>query len=1158
MNTKKKGRSVAVAAAIGLLATPLITLPAGATPSGDDVVINEVGVGAKFVELYNPTDAEIDLSGMYISYYSTAGAPQCNTSGALSGSIEPGGYYLIHMAKEPVAGLPDADAVWGCGNAIGRNGGYSLSEGAPKVFPVLGDIDHAGNNVVDYVGLGNHANFETATAASSSEASKSVNRTNGADTDNNSADFTVADISPENSGSEGGGTDPTDPPTDPTTPPTEPGAITPIAEIQGSGASSPLAGQTVTTQGFVTAKYPVGGKNGIYIQTEGTGGTTSHAAPSVALFVYDGSAALPKGVEIGDFVEITGAVSEFNGSTQITVSGTSGWKKVDAGERVAPQAVVLDRLPVDEAGKEALEGMLVDFSGPLTVTDNYQNGVNYGEIGAAFGDQPLRQPSDLFNPTRDGAAALQAVDADNAARLITIDDGRTQNWNTASVKNSVPLPYISNTEPVRTGAAVDLVQPAVVEFSFEKWRLQPVEPATDENGNRGSEFFAFENDRPAEPADVGGDVSLSGFNVLNYFTTTAADINCTSTYKDRQGNPITANSCDTVRGAANAENLARQQEKIVSAINTLDSTVVSLEEIENSAKNGKNRDAALETLTKALNAADSSKNWAYVPSPSTGLPSLSNQDVIRTAFIYQADQVKPVGESKILNDQTNFSNAREPLAQEFVAIDANGAEYGDSFVAIVNHFKSKGSGTPAPDPWQGNANADRVNQANALGKWANEQYPDTAIFVIGDLNAYSAEDPILKLGEHGYTRVMDYMAEQTGDESYLDLTTYQYSSLHGSLDQALGNDLALDMVNDAEVYAINAPEAIALEYSRYNNYLTIYHDATQYRSSDHDPVKIGLNVTDAPAPVEVTPEAPSVEGNVVTIPVVEGVVYTVDGEPVEGTIELSADMASVTVVAEPADGFVFSDGAVTEWTFMFDDGDARPVEGDSGNVFFAETWKSSLTNFVTTIAGGDELLVGDFDGDGVDTLVVRTGDSYTFLNTNRPGSASTGVTLGAADGLTVVGDFDGDGLDDLAVRQAGSNRFDIYYNTDGVISSESGKQVLYGRASDTPVAGNWDGKGGDTLGIRRGNVFHLRNSLSGGGADVAFAYGRDTDQVLAGDFDRDGKDSIAVVRDTKVHVRNSLTAGPAQVWLNFGRAGDVRVVGDWFGTGTDTPAAYRP
>uniref|UniRef100_UPI00235301F5 ExeM/NucH family extracellular endonuclease n=1 Tax=Ancrocorticia populi TaxID=2175228 RepID=UPI00235301F5 len=688
-----------------------------------------------------------------------------------------------------------------------------------------------------------------------------------------------------------------------------------------TGLASPLVGKTVTTEGFVTAKYPTGGKNGIYIQTAGTGGTTSHEAPSVGLFVYDGSAGLPKGVEIGDFVQVKGKVSEYYESTQATVSGNS-WSKIDAEDRVKPKAVMMDRLPKDAVGKEALEGMLVDFSGPITVTDNYQNGVNYGEIGAAFGDRPLRQPSDVYNPTRDGSAKLEAIDADNAERLITIDDGRSQNWSNGSASiNTVPLPYISNTDPVRTGAAVELVQPAIAEYSNNKWKLQPVEPATTEEGNIGDQFFAFENDRPAAPAEVDGDVSLSGFNVLNYFTTTAEDVNCSSTYKDRQGNPITAKDCGNVRGAANAVNLERQQEKIVAAINTLDSDVVSLEEIENSAKNGKDRDDALATLTDALNAADSSKNWEYVKSPSS-LPALGSQDVIRTAFIYNADTVQPVEESKILDDQKAFSNAREPLAQEFVAIDSDGEKYGDSFVAVVNHFKSKGSGTAAPDKWQGNANDDRIKQADALGEWVTVEYPDTAIFIIGDLNAYSAEDPILKLNDHGYTRVMDYMAEQTGDQSYLDLTTYQYSSLHGSLDQALGNDLALEMVTDAEVYAINAPEAIALEYSRYNNYLTIYHDDTQYRSSDHDPVKIGIDVDDSdPAPSpdpDPEPSDPSatIEGIEDGVVVERGQVVkaTVKDAPEDSVAELSFHSDPVVLDSETVDasGSVELEGTIPE------------------------------------------------------------------------------------------------------------------------------------------------------------------------------------------------------------------------------------------------------
>ncbi|WP_458933126.1 hypothetical protein, partial [Enterococcus faecium] len=85
--------------------------------------------------------------------------------------------------------------------------------------------------------------------------------------------------------------------------------------------------------------------------------------------------------------------------------------------------------------------------------------------------------------------------------------------------------------------------------------------------------------------------------------------------------------------------------------------VVSLEEIENSAQFGKDRDAALSTLVSALNAAAGSEQWAFVPSPAV-LPA--SEDVIRTAFIYKKGIVVPVGDSVILDDAA-FANARQPL-----------------------------------------------------------------------------------------------------------------------------------------------------------------------------------------------------------------------------------------------------------------------------------------------------------------------------------------------------------------------------------------------------------------------------------------------------------------------------------------------------------------
>ena len=97
-------------------------------------------------------------------------------------------------------------------------------------------------------------------------------------------------------------------------------------------------------------------------------------------------------------------------------------------------------------------------------------------------------------------------------------------------------------------------------------------------------------------------------------------------------------------------NLRRQRDKIVTAINTANADIVSLEELENSVKFGKHRDFAITQLVNALNADAGPGTWAFVPSPAAAdLPALAEQDVIRTGFIYQpAKRRRSVGASKIL------------------------------------------------------------------------------------------------------------------------------------------------------------------------------------------------------------------------------------------------------------------------------------------------------------------------------------------------------------------------------------------------------------------------------------------------------------------------------------------------------------------------------
>ena len=149
--------------------------------------------------------------------------------------------------------------------------------------------------------------------------------------------------------------------------------------------------------------------------------------------------------------------------------------------------------------------------------------------------------------------------------------------------------------------------------------------------------------------------------MLNYFTDLGSDEDGCNAYNDREGNPVTAKKC-TVRGAFSKKSFEDKQAKIVAAINKLNVIVLGLEEIENSAKFGHDRDEALRKLVAALNAAGG--NWKYVPSPKT-LPG--DEDVIRTAFIYNPDKVSPVGDSRILDHEAFSGIARAPLAQEFKA-----------------------------------------------------------------------------------------------------------------------------------------------------------------------------------------------------------------------------------------------------------------------------------------------------------------------------------------------------------------------------------------------------------------------------------------------------------------------------------------------------------
>lgn len=603
------------------------------------------------------------------------------------------------------------------------------------------------------------------------------------------------------------------------------GAYTPIYEIQGSGTTSPLNGTSgVTTEGVVTGDFQATdgtGLSGFFIQ-DPTGDANTATSDGVFVFVPSASSFSGVALSVGDEVRVTGRVAEFNTLTEIDFvsellvceSGTTAATPVD--------------LPETTNGElERYEGMLITIPETLTVSQNFFLG-RYGQLH-------LSSDGRMYTPTNsnDAGSPAQQAQADlNARRQIILDDGR-------SGQNPNPVPYLVEGSPdtnaddtLRAGDTtvgltgnLDFGQISST-TSIRDYRVQPTAPVE----------FARTNPRTSEPEDTGGNLTVASFNVLNYFTTF-----------DQPGAECTGpdpNPRENCRGANDQAEFDRQKAKIVAAISAMDADVVGLMEMQN---NGDGPDGALVDLVEALNDEDGPGTWAHIPDP-----DFIGDDAIKVALIYKPASVTPIGDSV---SDTDPIHDRPPVAQSFSVNATAGV-----FTVIVNHFKSKGSCPDPGDPdyagnfdsgdGQGCWNAKRVQQAQALLEFIDERQTtsgDDDVLVIGDLNSYGEEDPIQVLEQDlgdilgdGTGGLIDQLDLRVEGEPY----SYIFDGQSGYLDHALATGTMSAQVTDATEWHINADEPSVLDYNTEFKPDDRY-TATPYRSSDHDPVIVGLQV-DAP------------------------------------------------------------------------------------------------------------------------------------------------------------------------------------------------------------------------------------------------------------------------------------------------------------------------
>jgi predicted extracellular nuclease len=751
------------------LSTLAVSPAAAYAPADGQVFVNEIHYDnastdtGEAIEIAAP--AGTDLTGWSVVFYNGNGGSTYGTR-TLSGTVtdQQGGFGTVALTHTGIQnGNPD---------------GVALVDPAGAVVQFL---SYGGT----FTAIGGPADGMTSTnigvtESSSTPTGHSLQLTGTGDS---YGDFTWAAASANTFGSpntgqtfgEGGGG--TDPDPDPEPEPCDIGVTHEIGEVQGNGDATPYEGQKVTVEGVVVGDFQASGQlGGVYLQDPDGDGD---ASTSDGIWVYNREADVAE----GDVVRVTGTASEYEGLTEISRVTAIG----DCGDAETIDPTVLD-LPADDETRERYESMLVTFAEPLTATETYTL--------ARYGELVVSADGRLYQPTNGGGENDVEEQAANDLRRLVIDDA-------SSSQNPDDVPFTDvDGQVIRLGDTLtDVV--GVLSYGHDAYRLQPTTDAT----------VTRTNPRPESPDEVGGDLEVASFNVLNYFTTI-----------DRPG--VVTDAGHDPRGADTQEEFERQQAKIVAAILELDADVVGLMEIENDSD-----DEAVLNLVAALNEEAGEERYAAVEEPDTG-GGLFGTDAIKVAMIYQPDAVRPMDRSYTTQDDA-FDNARLPLAQRFSPVGG-----GQPFTVVVNHFKSKSCGSATGEnadqgDGQGCWNADRVEQAQALLDFM-ATLDGEDFLVIGDLNSYGEEDPVDVLEAAGYVDTVDANLEETDQYSYV------FSGQAGYLDHALASPHLVRRILGVDIWHINADEALFLDYNTEFNPEGFWDDSP-YRSSDHDPVLVGLD-----------------------------------------------------------------------------------------------------------------------------------------------------------------------------------------------------------------------------------------------------------------------------------------------------------------------------
>ncbi len=761
-----------------------------------NVVISEVYGGGgntgaiwknDFVELYNGSDAAVDVSDWVVQYYSATGTLPASGTATLTGSVAPKHTYLVQMG--PGANVlatplptPDATGTAGMGSSNGR------------VDLRLADT----TTVVDRVGYGTATTAEGSPAPGLSNTTSATRNAPCVDTDVNATDFRATEPTPENSTVDKPGCAVPPPVDEPET----------IAQIQGTSHTSPYKGKRVNgVLGVVTAVGP----NGYWIQS--TTPDDGDIATSEGLYVYTNKAGFT--VAIGDDVSVDGSISEYapGGGTNLTTTELTGPKVtllssgntlpvpvVIGVDRIAPQQVIEEGNPLN------VEYSTAPFRPATDAIDFYESleGMRVAVrdakvVGAtkSFGEMTVI-PGQNVNAvtTPRGGVLYSGYDHPNAMR-VQLDDALLPKgaMPMASVGDSIPGDTVgimdySFTNPKLEVTATPLLQPGGLKREISK---------RQSNNQLAIATFNVENLAPGDP-QIKFD-RLAGQIVSNL---QSPDILALEEIQDNNG---------------------------AARLGVVDSTMTS--------------DKLIAAITAAGGPAYSAR-WVNPQDLTDGGAPGGN---IRQVFLYRADRGvgfvdAPAGDAttaesltmidgkphlalnpgRITPTNAAWYSSRKPLVGEFTFRDK-------TIFAIANHFASKGGDDPLFGKWQQplrSSEKGRHLQAQEVRSFLDELLaadPNANVVVLGDINDFEFSRTVDIMVGSGANAIVDLPRMLPVNERY----SYVYE----------GNSQVLDQILISKALTIAPPGA---KYPAYD--YDIVHTNSEFydQDSDHDPQVVRLAI----------------------------------------------------------------------------------------------------------------------------------------------------------------------------------------------------------------------------------------------------------------------------------------------------------------------------